>query len=198
MEAIVKKYQHKFKKAREEMDRWDELQSCLLSQFTNASAIMERLQVIQDKNCYGVLKCIDGIEDAVLQKQMESLETILLAIRKTMEEFHRIVLSLQKIVREGRQLVKGGLHQLSVKQLQQRIGVKPTLADCLDGLTILQEMYQSEYLLKSSVISSLPRIAFKPSGSDLEALRQLLVDQPNIPRDEVQFIFDIIFAEEIC
>lgn len=60
------------------------------------------------------------------------------------EEFHSIVLSFEKIVRDSRQQVKGGSAQPTVKQLQQRIGIKPSLADCLDGLTILSEMHQSE------------------------------------------------------
>lgn len=41
--------------------------------------------------------------------------------------------------------MKGGSVQLSMKQLHQRIGVKPSIADCLEGLRILHEMYQSEY-----------------------------------------------------
>ncbi|CBI40736.3 hypothetical protein VitviT2T_026899 [Vitis vinifera] len=198
MEGMVKKYQQKFRKVRDETKRWDELQSRLLSQFRNASSIIERLQSIQNSKNYGTLKCIDGIGDAVLRKQMESLETILLSLKKTLKEFHGIVLSLEKIVRDGRQLVKGGSVKLTMKQLQQRIGVKPSLADCLDGLSLLHEMHQSEYLLKSSVVSALSTLTLKPSASDLGALHQLLVDQPNIPKEEVQFIFDIVFAEEIC
>ena len=100
---------------------------------------------------------------------------------KSRKEFHGIVLSLEKIVRDGRQLVKGGSVKLTMKQLQQRIGVKPSLADCLDGLSLLHEMHQSEYLLKSSVVSALSTLTLKPSASDLGALHQLLVDQPNIP-----------------
>uniref|UniRef100_A0A5B6YHK1 Uncharacterized protein n=1 Tax=Davidia involucrata TaxID=16924 RepID=A0A5B6YHK1_DAVIN len=198
MEAMVKKYQQKFRKVRDEMSQWDELQSRLFSQFRNASSIIERLQVIQDPKNYCALKCIGGIGDAVLAKQMESLETILLSMNKTLEEFHGIVLSLGKILRDGRQLVKGGSIQPTSKQLHQRVGLKPTLADCLDRLRLLHEMHQAEYLLKSSVVSALSALALKPSANDLGALQQLLVDQPNIPKEEVQFIFDIIFAEEIC
>ena len=66
---------------------------------------------------------------------------------KSRKEFHDIVLSLEKIVRDGRQLVKGGSVKLNMKQLQQRIGVKPSLVDCLDGLSLLHEMHQSEYEL---------------------------------------------------
>ena len=95
---------------------------------------------------------------------MESLETILLSLKKTLKEFHGIVSSLEKIVRDGRQLVKGGSVKLIMKQLQQRIGVKPSLADCLDGLSLLHEMHQSEYLLKSSVVSALSTFTLKPSA----------------------------------
>ncbi|XP_056177253.1 uncharacterized protein At5g43822 isoform X2 [Syzygium oleosum] len=179
MEAEVRKFQQKFKRVREEMDRWGELQVRLVSQFRNASSIMDRLQVIRDGKNYGTLKSVGGIGEAVWTKQMESLEATLLSMRKTMEEFHGVVMSLEKIHRDGKQLVKGGSRQPSVKHLQQRVGVKPCLQDCLDGLMILYEMHCSD-------------------ASDLHALQQLLVDQPNIPKEEVQFIYDIIFAEEIC
>ncbi|CAL9028324.1 unnamed protein product [Prunus brigantina] len=199
MEAMVKKYQQRFRKVSDEMDRWSELQSRLISQFRNASSIIQRLQVLRDSKKYVRLKDVVGIQEAVLAKQMESLQKILFSMNKTMEEFHGIVLSLGKIHRDGRQMVKGGgSNQLTIKQLQQRVGVKPSLAYCLDGLMLLQEMHCSEYLLKSSVVSALSALALKPSASDLGALQQLLVDQPNIPNEEVQFIFDIIFAEENC
>ncbi|PKI55100.1 uncharacterized protein At5g43822 [Punica granatum] len=198
MDAIVKKYQQKFRKAREEMDRWGELQARLVSQYRNALSIIERLPVIQESKNYGSLSCVDGIVEAVVGKQMESLEIILLSLNKTLEEFRGIVLSLEKILRDSRQLVKAGSGQLTVKQLQQRIGVKPTLQDCLDGLMLLRDMHQSEYILKSSIVSALPTLILRPRVGDLGALQQLLIDQPNIPKEEVEFIYDIIFAEDIC
>ncbi|GMP46249.1 hypothetical protein CsSME_00014477 [Camellia sinensis var. sinensis] len=68
MEGMVKKYQQKCRKVKEEMSRWDELQTRLLSQFRNSSSIIQRLQVIQNPKNYGALKCIAGIEDLVLRK----------------------------------------------------------------------------------------------------------------------------------
>lgn len=200
MESTIKKCQQGFKKAKNEIDNWEELQTRLMSQFANASFIIERLQVIQDSKNYGALACIQGIEDVVLAKQLHSLQTILVSMNKTMEEFHSIVLSFEKIVRDGRHQVKCGSTRPTMKQLQQRVGIKPSLADCLDGLSILCEMHQSEYHLKSAVVSAISTLALKPSGvtKDLCALKQLLLDQPNIPKEEVQFIFDVIFAEDSC
>ncbi|KAI8001504.1 Uncharacterized protein LOK49_LG09G02685 [Camellia lanceoleosa] len=40
------------------------------------------------------------------------------------------------------------------------------------------------YILKASIVSALSALALKPSDSDLGALQQLLVDQPNIPKEE--------------
>ncbi|KAL7150733.1 hypothetical protein ABFS83_05G133100 [Erythranthe nasuta] len=198
MESIVRKYQQRFRKVKDEMSQWEELQSRLISQFSNASSIILRLQVIQNSRNFGGLKCVDGIQDAVLAKQMDSLQNIFISMNKTMEELHSVVRSLEKIVRDSKQLVKVGSAQPTAKQLKLRVGVKPTLADCLDGLRLLQEMHQSEYGLKLSIVSALPGLALKPSASgDLSALQQLLVDQPNIPREEVQFIYDIIFSEDI-
>ncbi|XP_060199973.1 uncharacterized protein At5g43822 isoform X2 [Lycium barbarum] len=162
MENIVKKYQQRFRKVKEEMENWDELQFRLISQFTNASSIIQRLQILQDTKNYGALRCVEGIQEAVLLKQMNSLHTILFSMNETMEKFHSVVLSLEKMVRDGRQLIKGGSVQISVKQLQQRVGIKPSIADCLDGLKLLKEMHQSEYRLKLSVISAISAVALKP------------------------------------
>ncbi|KAK4270664.1 hypothetical protein QN277_019442 [Acacia crassicarpa] len=197
MEAMVNKFQAKFRKAKEEISRWDELQSHLVSHFRNASSIIDRLQVLQNSKNYADLNCINGIQDALLSKQMGSLENIMVSMRNTLEEFHKIVLFLEKIHRDGGgQIVKGGSSRLTIKQLQQRVGVKPTLNDCLDGLLFLHDIHNSEYQLKVSIISAVSAGALKLSGSDLSALLQLLIDQPNIPSEEVQFAFDIIFAEE--
>ncbi|KAK9732512.1 hypothetical protein RND81_04G004700 [Saponaria officinalis] len=162
MEEIVKKQQQKFNKVREQMQHWDDIQRRLIFQFSNASSIILRLEVLGDKNYYGSLRGVDGIHDAVLRKQMKSLETILVSIKKIMEDFQGIVVFLEKMVRDSKQQVQGGSNRLSTKQLQQRIGVKPSLSDCLQGLAILQEMHSSEYLLKKSVISALMKIALKP------------------------------------
>ena len=71
--------------------------------------------------------------------------TFSVVMNKFRGEFHGIVFSLEKILRDSWQLVKGGSIQVTPKQLQQRIGIKPCLADCLDGLRLLYEMHQSEY-----------------------------------------------------
>ncbi|MFS7916161.1 putative casein Kinase 2 substrate [Helianthus anomalus] len=198
MEATVKKYQQKFKKVKDDMDRWDDLHARLLSQFRNASSIIGRLQLLDDPKNYGFLKDIDNVKDLIFRKQMESLQMIMLSMNKTLDELNIIILSLAKTYRDATQQLKGGSIQFSTKQLSYRLGVKPSIADCLEGLRLLHEMYQSEYLLKSSVISALAGLALNPSVSDLQAFGQLLVDQPNIPKEEVQSIYDVIFAEEIC
>lgn len=46
MEMMVKKFQQKYARVRDEMGKWDDLQSRLISQFSNATSIIERLQVI--------------------------------------------------------------------------------------------------------------------------------------------------------
>lgn len=117
MEAMVKKYQQRFRKVRDEMDCWDELQARLVSQFRNASSIIQRLQVspflsnyylphnyyfclyslliynlefwwfnqiLQDSKNYSGLNEVVGIQEAVLVKQMESLQKILLSMKNTM------------------------------------------------------------------------------------------------------------------
>ncbi|KAK8506070.1 hypothetical protein V6N12_074127 [Hibiscus sabdariffa] len=161
------------------MSKWDDIQSRLISQFRNASSIIARLEIIQNTKNYASLSSIGGIEVAVMQKQMDSLQTILLSMRNTLEDFRAVVLSLEKLQYDGKQLAKGSSNQMNKKQLQHRIGVKPTLTNCIDGLVLLHEMHLAD-------------------SGDLGALHQLLVDQPNILSEEVQYVFDIVFAEEIC
>lgn len=190
----MRKVQQRVKKVREEMERWDDLNSLLLSQFSNASLIISRFPVLGDAKNYGVLRCVPNIREDLLGKQMESLELIFVSMRETLEEFSGIAKGLNKALRNTEQMVRGG-SALTAKQLQLQVGILPTIADCLDGLQTLSDMHQAEYALKSSIISLL---TWKSSSSDLAAMRQLIVDQPNIPKEEVQSIFDIIFADEIC
>lgn len=196
---MVKKYQERFRKFKDEMDRWDDLQVRLISQFQNASSIIGRLELLQDPKNFGSLSGMDGIVDALLGKQMESLQLSFSSIKKTMEELGNVVRSMEKIYRDGKQLVKGGSNQPSIKQLQQRVGLKPSLEDCLNGLMLLCNMHRSEYNLKESIVSALPELFWKarnPRAQDLSSLQQLLVDQPNIRKEEVEFIFDTILVPE--
>lgn len=61
------------------------------------------------------------------------------------EEFRGIVFSIEKIHRDSKQQIKGGSGKPNAKQLRQRVGIKPSLVDCLDGLSALYDMYHSEY-----------------------------------------------------
>ncbi|KAG6436596.1 hypothetical protein SASPL_101497 [Salvia splendens] len=150
---------------------------------SSSTDLME--EAIQNSQNYGTLGCVEGIEGVVLAKQMDSLQTIIININSTMKEFGGIVSSLEKVVRDSKQLAKVGSAQMTGKQLKLQIGVKPTIAYCIEGLRLLEEMHRSEYLLKLSIVSALPALALKPSASaDLGALQQLLVDQPNIPQEE--------------
>ncbi|KAG6513806.1 hypothetical protein ZIOFF_024143 [Zingiber officinale] len=226
METVMRKVQQKYKKLREEMGRWDELQSGLLSHFHSASSIIDRLRVsffsvlhivknfivcmaekalsryfhhiqqllLSDMNNYGALRGIPGIKEALLGKQMDTLQMVFCSMREKMEEFHAVVLSLEKIARDANQLVKGG-SALTPQQMKLQIGLWPSLDYCLEGLRTIYEMHQSEYTLKLSLVTSL---TLKSTSAEIAAMNQLLVDQPNIPKDQVQAIFDRIFAEEIC
>uniref|UniRef100_A0A0A9DA37 Uncharacterized protein n=1 Tax=Arundo donax TaxID=35708 RepID=A0A0A9DA37_ARUDO len=194
MEAVVRKVQQRVRKAREEMDRWDDLNSRLLSQFSNAARVIARLPEFGEDKSYGVLRGVPGVRDDLLGKQMEVLELIFVSMRETLEKFNDIAKALSKALRDTNQMVRGG-SALTAKQMQLQVGILPTIAECLNGLRTLCEMHQAEFALKSSIISLL---TWKRSSSDIAALCQLLEDQPNIPKDEVQSIFDIIFADEIC
>ncbi|KAF6167256.1 hypothetical protein GIB67_043117 [Kingdonia uniflora] len=185
MEMLVKKYQQKYKKVGGEMDQWDQLQSRLIDQYKSACVIMKRLPLLQKNRKYGVLNCIDGIKEAVPENQMISLEKVFHSMRVTMEEFRSIVVSLEKILRDGRQLVEGGGTPLTKNQMQMQVGILPRIDQCVEGLQLLHEMHRDEYRLKVSIVSKL--MEMKPltlTATDMDVLGRLLVDQPNIPKEE--------------
>ncbi|KAH9288593.1 hypothetical protein KI387_032710, partial [Taxus chinensis] len=155
MERLVKKYEQKYKKARDEMDKWDALQFRLLNKFRNAMVIIERLKVLENSENYGVLNTLSHIEKKLPGKQIESLEAIFSSMQSTLNEFDRVVKSLEKIWRDSCHLLKGETLQPSVQQMQMRVGLRPSLSDCLDGLKSIYDMYHSEYLLKVSITSEL-------------------------------------------
>lgn len=190
----MRKVQQRVRKAREEMDLWDDLNSRLLTNFNRATSVIDRLPVLGEDKNYGALRGVANIQEDLMGKQIESLELIFVSMRETLEKFNGIVKALNKALRDTNQMVRGG-SALTAKQMQLQVGILPTIAECLDGLRTLCEMHQAEFALKSSIISLL---TWKSSSSDIVVLRQLLVDQPNIPKDEVQSIFDVIFADEIC
>ncbi|CAN6311839.1 unnamed protein product [Urochloa humidicola] len=194
METVVRKVQQRVRKAREEMDLWDDLNSRLLTNFNRAASVIDRLPVLGEDKNYGALRSVANIREDLMGKQIESLELIFVSMRETLEKLNGVVKALNKALRDTNQMVRGG-SALTSKQMQLQVGILPTIAECLDGLRSLCEMHQAEFALKSSVISLL---TWKSSSSDIAVLRLLLVDQPNIPKDEVQSIFDIIFADEIC
>ncbi|CAI9304307.1 unnamed protein product [Lactuca saligna] len=84
MEATVKKFQQKFKRVKDDMDKWDNLHAQLVSPFRNASSIIGRLQLLESPKNYGSLKNLDNIKNNIFTKQMESLQKILLSMTKTL------------------------------------------------------------------------------------------------------------------
>ncbi|KAJ4763451.1 Pentatricopeptide repeat (PPR) superfamily protein [Rhynchospora pubera] len=144
MENTMRKLQQRYRRASEEMEKWEEQQSYLLSSFNNASSIIDRLQVLRESKNYGTLQNVSGIKEALLAKQLDSLETYFFQMRLTLKEFHEIVKSLDKIARDANQIVKSGSSPTS-KQMQLRVGIWSSLKDCLDGLISIRDMHQDEY-----------------------------------------------------
>ncbi|CAM6083448.1 unnamed protein product [Calypogeia fissa] len=192
MERLVRKYEQSFRRAKEEMITWGTLQASLLKQFGNAAAILERLPVLIDSNNYGVLAeeksmaMVRGLPAA----QVESLELTFRAMTSTLSELKRVKNSLEKLWRDGQQLVRAEKN-LTPKQLQQRVGPRPSLQDCTDGLYSLYQMHCGEYNLKVALVSAL---SYDIKSQDMILVQTLLSDEPNIPSNEVQHILDLISA----
>ncbi|CAM9002219.1 unnamed protein product [Rhodiola kirilowii] len=86
------------------------------------------------------------------------LLSLLIQIFQIRYELGSVIKSLEKTVRDSRQLIKGE----SDKQLQLWIGVRPSLAYCMEGLETLCIVHNSEFLLKKFLFTALSTLVFKP------------------------------------
>ncbi|KAL2643966.1 hypothetical protein R1flu_011553 [Riccia fluitans] len=152
------------------------------------------VQVLSHAGNYGILgDKLSTMPRDLPAAQVESLELLFRAMAITLSDFHRVVVALEKICRDGCQLLKAEKPQPTPQQLQQRVGPRPSLHDCVEGLRSLYQMHYDEYNLKVAIVSSL---TYDSRDEDVSVLLTLLSDQPNIPSDEVQYIFDLISAGE--
>ncbi|KAF9599049.1 hypothetical protein IFM89_033656 [Coptis chinensis] len=137
------------------------------------------------------LEMIKNIKAHRMEIETKKIE----AMEWAKSDFQGIVMSLEKIFRDGsRHLANAS----SRKQTELRIGIRPSIAVCIEGLKVVYEMHESEYLLKLSIVSSLTSKIPPPRQSseffgDVGALRQLLIDQPNIPKEEAKKSFTKLF-----
>ncbi|BBM98706.1 hypothetical protein MPTK1_1g15600 [Marchantia polymorpha subsp. ruderalis] len=193
MERLVRKYEQRFRRVKEEMSTWDALHGRLVKQYSNAAAILDRLPVLVAVENYGVLGNELSMARDLPAAQVESLELLFRAMTNTLSDLSRVVAALEKVWRDGCQLLKAERQQPTASQMQQRVGPRPSLQDCVNGLHTLYQMHFDEYNLKVAIVSSL---TYGSRGEDVSALQSLLVDQPNIPSTEVRYIFDLIDGGE--
>ncbi|KAH9547933.1 hypothetical protein CY35_11G061200 [Sphagnum magellanicum] len=192
MERLVKKFEQRYRRARCHLATWSDLQSRLLKQFSNAASILDRLPVLGEVENYGILKEVKSMAQVLPASQIESFEKILSSIHSTLGEMEIISKSLEKLWCDGTQLLKS--EKPTRQQAQQCLGAQPSLNDCIDGLHSLYTMHHDEYMLKVAIVKAL---SYNSSSEDMAALQSVLSDQPNIPPDEVQHIFDVIAAGDV-
>lgn len=122
-----------------------------------------------------------SIAQALPAVQIEQLELILRSMHSTLADLEKIVKSFEKLWRDGIGLLKA--EKITAQQSEQRVGSRPSLNDCLKGLHDLYLMHRDEHKLKLAIISSL---SYESRSDDISALQVLLLDQPNLPPDEVK------------
>ncbi|MCO5554050.1 hypothetical protein L7F22_007576 [Adiantum nelumboides] len=107
------------------------------------------------------------------------------------KDFERIKDAFKRLWHESSQLLRAEKLQSTSSQAQQRFGLGPSLNECIEGLENLFIMHRDEYQLKVACVNAL---AYNSSSNDVSALQSILADQPSIPPDEAQFIFDFFYA----
>ncbi|GJN10068.1 hypothetical protein PR202_ga28129 [Eleusine coracana subsp. coracana] len=97
--------QQRLRKVREEMERWDDINTRLVDEFSQATAVISRLQVLGEDKNYGVRGVVAGIREDVVGQQMEVLELIFVAMGVTLENLNGISKTLNKALRDTNQMV---------------------------------------------------------------------------------------------
>jgi len=147
--------------------------------------------LLEAKN-YGIMDSMTSILQAMPAMQIEQLELILRSMQSTIVELEKIVKSFEKLWRDGMGLLKA--EKITAQQSEQRVGPRPSLNDCFQGLHDLYIMHRDEHKLKLAIISSL---SYESRSDDVCALQVVLQDQPNLPPNEVKRIFEVIAAGDI-
>lgn len=191
MDRLLKKFAQKYKRAKEEIDKWDNVQAEFVNIFGNAIVILERLPMLMDSSNYGSLKELEGMVNDLPAKQLESLENLFAALHQTLNDFKKIRDALERLWHESSQFLKAEKLQSSSSQAQQRFGLGPSLNECIEGLGNLYTMHKDEYNLK---VASVNCLSYNTSAADMVFVQNVLADQPSIPQDEVRFIFDFFYA----
>lgn len=191
MDRLLKKIAHKYKRAKEEIDKWDSVQAQFVSLFGNAVAILERLPMLMDTNNFGLLKEMEGMVNDLPAKQLESLENLFVALHQILNDFRRVKDALERLWHESSQIFKAEKLQSTSSQARQRFGLGPSLNECIEGLENLYVMHRDEYQLKVACVNSL---SYNSSAADMVVMQNVLADQPSIPPDEVKFIFDFFYS----
>ncbi|KAI5067136.1 hypothetical protein GOP47_0017664 [Adiantum capillus-veneris] len=191
MDQLFRKLGQKYKRAKEEADKWHTLQTHFLSLFSSAVSILERLPILMDNSNYGVLEKVENMANDLPAKQLETLESLFSALHKTLRDFEKIKDAFKRLWHESSQLLKAEKLQSTSSQAQQRFGLGPSLNECIEGLENLFTMHKDEYQLK---VASVNALSYNSNLNDMVALQSIIADQPSIPPHEVQFIFDFFYA----
>lgn len=193
MERLVKKYEQWYRRALDQHNKWQIHQSELLKQFANATAIIERLPVLLNSKNYGVLEKLPMIQKTLQASQIFDLERIRRLMQSTLVEMEKIAKSFEKLERDGAGLLV--TEKFTKEQFEERVGSRPSLNICTGGLHNLYIMHRDELKLKVGIISSLH---YESRSEDLRDFERVLRDQPNLPPDEVEQIFERVLGDEWC
>mmetsp|Transcript_29330 Transcript_29330/g.56297 ORF Transcript_29330/g.56297 Transcript_29330/m.56297 type:complete len:194 (+) Transcript_29330:384-965(+) len=181
-DKVFCKYQSLYGKAREILLSWDATQALALALISNAANVIERLPALTAIINYGNLQAMPEVAEAVLSKQMESLESTLQRMQAQLTEFMQYCLQLERIAQEGRQFLQG-IHPAPPMGGCTRRGASPSIAECQEGLDDLWHMHRDEWAVKKELIAA---IRWDSSEAELSQIQIIFRAQPNIPPDCVQ------------
>eukprot|EP00879_Flechtneria_rotunda_P028400 GHRR01030507.1.p1 GENE.GHRR01030507.1~~GHRR01030507.1.p1 ORF type:complete len:175 (+),score=44.48 GHRR01030507.1:52-576(+) len=153
--------------------KWHNLHDVCIQAFSLANNICERLEQ-------------PNLQEAVVRKQLASLDKALAVIRDRHE-------ALRGVVRDMERLYVDANHKLSAsRQLwahTAHTGPRPSALECIEALHDMWLMCRDELMLK---VAAVGLIAISMPAADMAALFHCYADQPNLERDKIDRVLALM------
>jgi ABC-type nitrate/sulfonate/bicarbonate transport system substrate-binding protein len=103
----------------------------------------------------GVLDQFASMRELLAQKHVETLETVMKALRSCINSFTRISKQLDELAAEDLKYYQGLVHSFDLEDLTARTATHPSVAEYVEWSQFIADSYRKELNIKASIIEEI-------------------------------------------